>query len=72
MPTKTVPLSTWVSPADAEALDHLLAKYHRASRHQLAVACLRAGLATLAASPERGIELMPGAADKVRLRQPLT
>lgn len=65
------PLTVWIAPADAELLDEVLGCLHRASRHVVTIAAVRAGLHLLRDHPELVPALIADrrAAQHVRLRQ---
>jgi hypothetical protein len=53
-----VSLSAWITPEDDQALDDLVGQLFRASRHLVAIAALRAGLAVLRDHPEDVLDLL--------------
>ena len=57
-PASRIAVTAWVAPADDQALDALLDRYSRASRHLISVAVVRAGLRQLREHPELVMDLL--------------
>jgi hypothetical protein len=52
-----IPVTVWLTRQDADAVEEVLGRLHRANKHVVSVAAIRAGLELLRKQPEQVLRL---------------